>query len=341
MKTTIVFFVAVLAAGCSPKEKKAQKKASDISPSGIILFETRPLVPARYFDIGTILADGSEVSLLTTHEETDKINNSDAVFSPDGSRVVFCIDSGKVSLFKSELHVMDATDSDMDGFGDNQYTLTHLNQQAYGASWVATGSGSKIGFQNESESGIRFSVIYLNNDLETDSIIPRSAYKWEDMDFVFSPDGRKVLFLREVASEEGKQRSYVIYTRDEDGSNEKRLTLQDGYLRMYPAWSNDGKKIVYACNKADGENRHLYTMDATEGEYDEGSNQQLTFYGSSNVLPVFSPCGNYIAFSSDRDGTYDIFIMPVTGETPTEKAEKLTGTDTDDEFPSDWVMGGG
>jgi tricorn protease len=34
------------------------------------------------------------------------------------------------------------------------------------------------------------------------------------------------------------------------------------------------------------------------------------------VFPRFSPDGNSIAFSSNRDGNYDVFVIPVTGGKP-------------------------
>lgn len=334
----VIFFVTLLFFSCGQNGNKVKTKVAGNSLKGVILFETRPIFPSRYFDIGTIRSDGTEITMLTTHEEVDSINNTDACFSPDGNKIVFCIDSCSVSLFLSELHVMDAFDTDLDGTGDNIYTLTDLNEQAYGASWIEMGSGSKIGIDNESELGLRFLVIYLNNEMLIDSICPVTDFETNDCGYVFSPDGMKVAFIRRFNTKEGEKTCDAIYTMDKDGTNEKRLTLQDGSFPRHPCWSNDGNYIVYSNNKVDYLKFDIYIMDAKEGENDEESNKRLTFYGNKNISPVFSPDNNFVAFSSDRAGSLDIYIMPVTGETESVQAIKLVGTTSDDEFPADWVI---
>ena len=44
--------------------------------------------------------------------------------------------------------------------------------------------------------------------------------------------------------------------------------------------------------------------------------QRLTDNKARDVYPRFSPDGNWIAFSSNRDGNYDVFVIPVTGGKP-------------------------
>src|SRR6266480_4793668 len=54
---------------------------------------------------------------------------------------------------------------------------------------------------------------------------------------------------------------------------------------------------------------------------DDGSNpQRLTVHRGRDVYPRFSPDGKWIAFSSDRYGNYDVFVMPAVGG----KAKRLT-----------------
>src|SRR4249919_3433236 len=44
--------------------------------------------------------------------------------------------------------------------------------------------------------------------------------------------------------------------------------------------------------------------------------QRLTVNKARDVYPRFSPDGKWIAFSSDRDGNNDVFIIPSTGGEP-------------------------
>src|SRR5205823_8500809 len=49
---------------------------------------------------------------------------------------------------------------------------------------------------------------------------------------------------------------------------------------------------------------------------DGGAVQRLTDNRAREVYPRFSPDGRWIAFSSNRYGNYDVFVMPATGGTP-------------------------
>ena len=50
---------------------------------------------------------------------------------------------------------------------------------------------------------------------------------------------------------------------------------------------------------------------------EDGSNiVRLTDHTARDVYPRFSPDGRWIAFASNRYGTYDVFVMPVTGGQP-------------------------
>src|SRR5438093_5236442 len=47
---------------------------------------------------------------------------------------------------------------------------------------------------------------------------------------------------------------------------------------------------------------------------EDGSNpRRLTVHSARDAYPRFSPDGKWVAFSSDRYGNYDVFIMPAAG----------------------------
>ena len=76
---------------------------------------------------------------------------------------------------------------------------------------------------------------------------------------------------------------------------------EPNWLR-YPAISPDGSKIVFTY-KGD-----LYSV-ATSG----GKATQLTFHEAHDFKPVWSKDSKQIAFSSDRYGNFDVFIMNADG----------------------------
>ena len=53
---------------------------------------------------------------------------------------------------------------------------------------------------------------------------------------------------------------------------------------------------------------------------------RLTDNSARDIYPRFSPDGNWVAFSSNRDGNYDVFVIPVTGGKP----KQLTFHSADD-----------
>lgn len=54
--------------------------------------------------------------------------------------------------------------------------------------------------------------------------------------------------------------------------------------------------------------------------------ERLTDHKARDIYPRFSPDGNWIAFSSNREGNYDVYVIPATGG----KAKQLTFHSADD-----------
>jgi tricorn protease len=56
-----------------------------------------------------------------------------------------------------------------------------------------------------------------------------------------------------------------------------------------------------------------YLGDIWTAKDDGSSLQRLTDHKAREVYPRFSPDGRWIAFSSNRDGNYDVFVIPAEG----------------------------
>ena len=136
-----------------------------------------------------------------------------------------------------------------------------------------------------------------SSNLDSVAVTDNSAGTDSNPDW--SPDGSRIAFDSDV--EVGGVSE--IYSMKPDGADLIRLTDLGGMNRG-PSWSPDGHNIVFAHFAADWE---LYTMraDGTEVEpLDEAGN---------SWQPAWSPVGDKIAFTSQRDGYWNIYLVQIDG----------------------------
>jgi len=91
-----------------------------------------------------------------------------------------------------------------------------------------------------------------------------------------------------------------------------------------PALSPDGKKLAF-----------VYRGDVWVADSEGGHAYPVTEHVELDAYPIFSPDGKWIAFSSTRNGNWDIFVVPATGG----KARQMTFSSMS-EIASDWSPDG-
>lgn len=142
------------------------------------------------------------------------------------------------------------------------------------------------------------------------------------------PGGRLAYIAADYAASDG----YDIYIMDLEGGPDPEgggITQITGLSAdAEPDWSPDGERLIFATSR-DGD-AEIYIMDA-----DGHDPVNLTNDPASDGGPVYSPacagrgddCVNWIAFHSDRAGSYDLYMMD-------EQGQHLTQL-TDDPFNDD------
>jgi Tol biopolymer transport system component len=132
-----------------------------------------------------------------------------------------------------------------------------------------------------------------------------------------------------------------IYTMNPDGSELVNLTDAFGDATDDdPNWSPDGSKIAFASGRAGGED-HLFANNIFVMNADGSDQIQLTFEADHqfSVQPSWSPDGAQLAFTSDREGDWEIFTMDADGSDQTNITGPNQSLSYDDKNP-DWSPDG-
>lgn len=143
-----------------------------------------------------------------------------------------------------------------------------------------------------------------------------------DFDYypTWSPDGKKIAFSRRTQDD-----NYDIYVMDANGKNQTNLTNSPTIDEIVPTWSPDGKKIVISVY-LNGDfnfddpvwaNMEIAVMDADGGNLTQLTDNEFEDYGAT-----WSPDGQKIAFSTNRDGNYEVYVMNADGSNQTNLSNR-------------------
>jgi Tol biopolymer transport system component len=148
---------------------------------------------------------------------------------------------------------------------------------------------------------------------------------------------------RHLAFVSDRDGNWEIYLMDLQGLGVARLTDTPAE-EWLPAWSPDGTRLAFVSDRDGGwEIYGLNVQDALR-DADRGSAENLTSHPGDDWDPAWSPDGMRLAFSSYRDGNWEVYVMPVSGlqarvnlegsEQANNKQTNLTGHPANDWLPS-------
>jgi len=176
------------------------------------------------------------------------------------------------------------------------------------------------------------SLDLIKHNLRDGHETPLTGIPGADQAAVWSPDGQQIAY---VTDHLGNHDIYVIPAAGglyESGNvsprvgmhRAQRLTAHPGHDDS-PAWSPDGQWIAFAgVRSTDLATMYGVPVDVTTaatitGQYDlyrvraDGSGEEIRLTDSpgNDTRPTWSPDGQWIAFTSDRDGDRDIYRLRV------------------------------
>jgi Tol biopolymer transport system component len=133
----------------------------------------------------------------------------------------------------------------------------------------------------------------------------------------FSPDGKRVIFR----SDRKKKDHLQLYVINADGTGERALTDNENWVYWAPFWYKDGKHIIYTAadhsNPLMRPNYDLYWLAIDPANAAKAV--RLTYFPGADVLPVFSPDGTRVMWTSTRSaGDSQLWMAEFTRPTAEE-----------------------
>ena len=144
----------------------------------------------------------------------------------------------------------------------------------------------------------------------------------------YSPDCQRIAVVRDDI---GGNPGADIVLIDATSRTQTPLTNDLGnFVESFPQWSPDGTQIIYSAASANSPQNGDIMIRRADGLGapvlpipDEND--------ANDVYPIFSPTGQYIAFSSNRSGYYDIYIFDQVSSI----LYQLTSSE-DQDYPGGW-----
>jgi Tol biopolymer transport system component len=287
-----------------------------------IVFASDDAPHFRTSEVYVIAAAGGSPRNLTRNE----LEDVDPAWSPDGSTIAFA----RARAGRFDLYTMKARDG-----GPRRLTRTRADERE--PAWSP--DGRRLAFvapgDLRNEKGYRYSQIFIvNRDGSGRRQLTREEYSVDKPSW--APDGERIA----GTSFDG------IFTMNADGSGLRTVSTAGADEQdLDPAWSPDGRQIVFTRTRSDLNTNDVWVMNT-----DGSGRRRIAKFAAQ---PAWSPDGKRIAFvngpvwSCDPDGCYDYGLTAVATVSPgggrkhflTPPLERLGGSFVAQ--PQRWALGEG
>ncbi|MFN2203964.1 MAG: hypothetical protein ACK2UO_22395 [Caldilineaceae bacterium] len=318
------------------------------SPRGqAIAFSAMAEGQPRNRDIFSLNLDDGLLTNLTNRAG----NDDQPAWSPDGTRLVFQTDrDGSWDLFlmlangslqtpltftqQSEIEPHWSPDGSLIAFSSDQEGLYHL--------YVISADGAQVrqlapveaddrqpqwppgpstlvdllSYAGREADGQRDIFVATVSGTQDRQVTQTDA---EDTTPDWSPDGSQLVIASNRA---GGRELYILDSASEEA---RQLTFDSGSA-LHPAWSPDGSQIAYEAKSERGD-WDVWVIDAKGGVPRNLTDMPKVDDGN----PAWSPDGQRLVFSSNRAGSFDLYVMGLDNR---EEVVRLTDGSGNEVFPS-------
>jgi Tol biopolymer transport system component len=215
-------------------------------------------------------------------------------WSPDGKALLYTGEMGKVrKIFRK----------DLSSGQDSQ--LTHGDSDDLQPAWSP--DGKRVAFVRARQPGVKLQPgdvfgLFVDGDVWVLDLATGAESKLVENAFnpAYSPTGDRIAV---DASWVGPRR---IWTLDRDGHNPQQISTDtsEEVAHVAPAWSPDGKKIVF-------QNLLRTKFDVRVVNLDSKQMVWITNDFFTNIRPAWAPSGKFIYFSSYRSGGINVWRAPM------------------------------
>jgi Tol biopolymer transport system component/predicted Ser/Thr protein kinase len=215
-------------------------------------------------------------------------------WSPDGKALLYMAEVGKIrKIFRKDL--VSGQDSQ----------VTHGDFDELQPAWSP--DGKQAAFVRARQPGVRLQPgdvfgEFQDGDVWVLDLASGEESKLVDNAFnpVYSPDGQHIAVDASWASPRR------IWLLDRQGHNPQQITTDtsEEVAHLAPAWSPDGKKIVFQNHAGTKFDVRVVNLDSKQMNW-------ITNDFFTNIRPSWSPSGRFIYFSSYRSGGINIWRAPV------------------------------
>jgi Tol biopolymer transport system component len=261
-----------------------------------------------------------------TRVSTGEGKTTCSYFRPDGKKVIFAsshLDPDRAKHYTEEFKLraeekksgkrrryvwdfdsyMDIFEANPDGTGLKQLTTT----KGYDAEGSYSADGKSIVFCSNRSGPENLELYIMDADGSNVRQLTHAPGCYNGGPF-FSPDGKRVIFR----SDRKKKDHLQLHVINADGTGERALTDNLSWVHWAPYWYKDGKHIVYTAADHSQPGRPNY--DLWWMNVETGKKVRLTYAPAADVLPVFSPDGRQLMWTSTRspDGSSQLFLADFT-----------------------------